>query len=136
VNKTKLGKKHKEYQKQNPSLFAAISRRWRKNHPLKALAATRKWFAKNPGKYSQHNSLRRARILKSNGHYTVAEWRELKAKYDYTCLRCHKREPEIKLTPDHVKALADGGSNSIDNIQPLCLSCNSSKGAKHIDYRP
>jgi hypothetical protein len=47
------------------------------------------------------------------------------------------------LVPDHVKAIADGGSNYISNIQPLCHSnkagaiggCNNAKGAKHIDYR-
>jgi 5-methylcytosine-specific restriction endonuclease McrA len=39
------------------------------------------------------------------------------------------------LTEDHVVPLSLGGSNDIDNIQPLCKSCNSSKRGRHIDYR-
>lgn len=28
-----------------------------------------------------------------------------------------------------------GGTNNIDNIQPLCKRCNSSKNKRYIDYR-
>lgn len=39
------------------------------------------------------------------------------------------------LTPDHVVPLSRGGTNYIDNIQPLCGPCNSQKHAKTIDFR-
>ncbi len=44
-------------------------------------------------------------------------------------------EPKSILTPDHIIPLSQKGPNTIDNIQPLCLNCNSSKGTKTIDYR-
>lgn len=59
----------------------------------------------------------------------------MKARYDYTCLRCGKREPEIMLTPDHIIPVVKGGSSDISNIQPLCGPCNSAKGANWTDYR-
>lgn len=49
------------------------------------------------------------------------------------CLACGKKD--IKLTPDHIVPLFVGGINAIQNIQPLCLSCNISKGIKIIDFR-
>ena len=36
--------------------------------------------------------------------------------------------PDMKLTRDHVIPLTKKGTNFITNIQPLCRSCNSSKG--------
>lgn len=78
---------------------------------------------------------RRAIVKKLKKHFTKIEWIELKGKYDFTCLRCKKREPEILLTPDHIVPLLRGGSNTIDNIQPLCGKCNRWKSIKIIDFR-
>jgi 5-methylcytosine-specific restriction endonuclease McrA len=89
---------------------------WRKNNPEKVQSQRRAYFAK-----------RRALIAK--------EWRELKDKYSHTCLKCGRSEPSIKLTPDHVVPLSLGGSNGIDNIQPLCWGCNAAKQARYVDYR-
>lgn len=79
--------------------------------------------------------IRRARE-KSGESFTRSEWRELKKKYDYTCLCCGKREPEIKLTHDHIVPVSKNGANTIDNIQPLCHECNNRKHTDTTDYRP
>lgn len=81
-------------------------------------------------KASKHR--RRARE-KAGGSFTPAEWLALLEKYNYTCLCCG--DNTSKLTPDHIKPLALGGSNTIDNIQPLCIDCNTRKGATEVDYR-
>lgn len=67
--------------------------------------------------------------------FTTPQWEDLKKRHDFTCLACKRAEPEIKLEADHVLPMANGGSNQISNIQPLCRACNAKKGAKHIDYR-
>lgn len=74
----------------------------------------------------------RTRKTKAGGFYTLSEWKYLCKKYDYRCLRCHKRR---KLTADHVIPVSMGGSSNISNIQPLCQPCNSKKGTKTTDYR-
>jgi 5-methylcytosine-specific restriction endonuclease McrA len=80
---------------------------------------------------------RMLRIACQKAHsFTRKEWVEMKERYNYTCLRCKKREPEIKLQRDHVVPVSAGGINSASNIQPLCRRCNPAKGIKSTDYRP
>ena len=76
-------------------------------------------------------SQRRAIKRGNGGYHTKEQWEELKNIYKHTCPRCRKCEPEIKLTVDHILPVGMGGSNNIENIQPLCSRCNSSKGDRH-----
>lgn len=82
--------------------------------------------------YPVHKSIKAARLaaLKVNGgSHTEEQWEQMKRDHDYKCLCCGRKEPFIKLTRDHIKAISRGGSNDISNIQPLCISCNARKNA-------
>lgn len=105
----------------------------------KKRTSARKSYKKDPLKFIkrqlQHKRNRRARIEGNGGKITDKQWNSLKEFYNFTCLCCGRKEPEIKLELDHVIPISLGGMHDIDNAQPLCKSCNSSKRAKHIDYR-
>lgn len=137
----------REYRKRKPEIFRAIKRRKYAKNPEQARGHSRKWAAKNrdrcrenllswrqrnPAQHCLLEQTRRARKQGAGGSYTVAEWKELRAKYNNQCVRCGQ---EKTLTADHVIPISKGGSSDISNIQPLCKPCNSSKRDKTTDYR-
>jgi len=85
---------------------------------------------------SHYRRIRRALKYNAEGSHTQGEWQLLKKQYGFICPCCKRKESEIKLTEDHIIPLSRGGSDWIENIQPLCVSCNSRKHAKTIKYEP
>lgn len=72
-------------------------------------------------------SRRRARKLMSPpGDPTLLKSR-LKEIYESPCARCGTTE---NINADHIIPLDKGGFNAAFNLQPLCGSCNSRKGAR------
>jgi len=51
-------------------------------------------------------------------------------KYNFSCVNCGCKD-KSKLTIDHIKPVAKGGTDKESNLQILCKSCNSKKGAKY-----
>lgn len=80
------------------------------------------------------NNQRRVAKLRAEGFHTLDEWNTLKEICNWTCQDCRRSEPDIQLTRDHIVPLTKGGTDFIENIQPLCGSCNSKKQNKTINF--
>lgn len=85
-----------------------------------------------------HHNTRAARLAyaRSLGTHTKEEWEALKRITGYKCVRCGCEIIDNAPVKDHIIPVYLKGSDSIDNIQPLCKSCNSSKTGETTDYRP
>jgi 5-methylcytosine-specific restriction endonuclease McrA len=69
----------------------------------------------------------RAIKLGYSGVFTAIEWREVCHKHNYRCVKCLKIVDFELMTIDHIVSMLHGGTNTIDNIQPMCARCNSGK---------
>jgi 5-methylcytosine-specific restriction endonuclease McrA len=121
--------------KKRPELSGKNAYNWKGGKDLENWSRLRKkWRVEHYDRILYLNSRRRIMKLKALGYHTFDEWETLKAQYDWTCPCCKRKEPEIKLTEDHIIPLSRGGSDNIENIQPLCKSCNSAKHTKIRRY--
>lgn len=94
---------------------------WKGGHKITSL----EWAKRNPEYLAHIASIRRARLRGAEGSHTLEEWEEVKKHHGYRCVYCGTDE---NITKDHIIPLTKGGTDYIDNIQPLCHNCNSSKG--------
>jgi len=124
---TKLGKRLSEEHKKkiSKSNSGILSSQWKGG--LKKNKVYINWQKGKNGRIKRM-------LNKDNLGHTFGEWELLKIQYGNTCPCCKKSEPEIKLTIDHIIPLSKGGTNLIENIQPLCLKCNMKKHTKIIKY--
>lgn len=84
-------------------------------------------ISKLPSYRSFLQTRRMIRKRLNGGSHTLEQWLRLKQMHAFLCNECGDREPNVKLTEDHIIPLSKGGSDDITNIQPLCAMCNSRK---------
>lgn len=123
-----------KWRKAHPEKVVAYARKWQKAHPEKVATTLREWYKKHPEVVLDQSRNRRARTAEAEGTFTVAEFKALCEATGNRCLS-PDMDHEGPLVPDHVVPLSRGGRNDISNIQPLCRSCNSTKGTRTIDFR-
>lgn len=110
----------------------AAHRDWRARNP----GYEKAWRERNPERAAAHDAARTAsrtyREQQAEGSVRAEIVERIWARDGRRCLSCGS---EKRLTLDHIVPLSKGGTNRPDNLQTLCMPCNSKKGTKVIDYR-
>ena len=95
----------------------------------------KKWRTNNKKRKAEVQRIRYHTKRGNGGSHTQQEWDEMVISFNNKCANpnCTTIYP-YTLTRDHIIPITKGGTSNIDNIQPLCQSCNSTKRDKIIDY--
>lgn len=148
-NKALIKKRAKKYYKtfknRHPERLQEIQRKALKkynakkpwlinNHKKSNKLKHKEWVKKHPENIKIIRKRAKAKRRGVEGSYTLSDWELLKKQYGYTCPCCKRKEPKIELHADHIIPIVKGGTNYIENIQPLCKTCNSRKYTKIIKF--
>lgn len=138
----KIKARDKRYYAANKDrIIAGVLKRARAN-PEAEKARIRAWTKTDNGRLAikANAQKRRARERGADGSFTRAEFVHLCDLLGNRCMCCHQPSSAVKLVPDHIVALIQGGANDIGNIQPLCSACNARKGRETknwiLDFTP
>jgi 5-methylcytosine-specific restriction endonuclease McrA len=141
-NKTLLNKKSRVWREENKEHLSklkmiyheknkeALNAKKRENYHANReqwIAKAKVWREKNPEKKLEANHRRRAKA-RQNGVYAVSA-SFMKKLYNSCCIACGSKD---RISADHIIPIARGGRHSEGNLQPLCISCNSSKNSKTV----
>lgn len=125
----------REWERLNPEKTKSYRRKIRDRSKYKDSIdrARKRWIDRNPEEWRmirKVNGIRRRTRTYKLDPINLKEWKVKVATLGNVCQICRKTEPEVKMTIDHIIPVARGGTNRTDNLQPLCVGCNCSKGAK------
>ena len=139
-NIDKYRQRQREARAKNPEKTLAQRREFYARHKERLRAEQRMRYMANPGPFTKArrrwekanpDAVRAKKLRRRGRDYVTSEHlRLLREALGDRCLRCGSG---CDVCWDHVVPLAAGGSGGPLNLQPLCRSCNSSKGHKTSD---
>lgn len=126
-HKEKLSLEYKKWSQENRHVVRAVGYRYFTKNKTKVHKRNKIYRQNNMDKVLFWNGKRRVAKRNIEGSHTLEQWLELRKNTNGICPKCKKNVGLKKLTKDHIVPISKKGTDNIDNIQPLCKQCNSSK---------
>lgn len=128
-NQEAIAERNNIYKINNREKVLAYNREYAVKNFEKEKAKLVAWRLNNPDKYKEQvrreNHKRRVRMKQAESFAINDSF--LKKLYSSSCAICGSDD---RIQADHIIPITKGGTHSEGNLQPLCISCNSSKGNK------
>lgn len=114
--------------------LAAAQEKYEKRVDAGKKSAAKKW-GDAAGRETRSERLSQARKIST---HTADEWAAMVDVFG-GCVKCGVKNEDVHggaVCKDHIAPIVHGGSDGLDNLQPLCRECNSKKAANdRTDYR-
>lgn len=125
----------KRYAQKNAAKLSAYKKAWASQNPEKIKRTLSAYYNSNKDKFKINVHNRRARIKGGGGRFSHGLADRLLTLQRGKCACCKTDLGASGFHIDHHMPIALGGSNTDDNAQLLCPTCNLSKHAKHpVDF--
>lgn len=128
-NKEKVIAATKRYAAENADAVAAQKAEYYKRHRAKFRAIASEWVKNNKDAIRAYRHVRRAQIGADRLSKDIVARLMVLQKGKCPCCRADISTGKNHI--DHIIPLASGGRNIDENVQLLCVTCNTKKGAKH-----
>jgi hypothetical protein len=132
AKKKQYGKNEWQSKKNNPK-YIEYRKKWIEDNKDDIAQKSKEYRDKNRILLLPHRSNQRAKKRGIEGKISMHEWKAALNLTNFMCIAC---EESVADSIDHVVSFTNGGTNTYDNIQPMCLRCNLKKGTKEVDFRP
>jgi len=125
VNRESIAKYHKLYRKEHLTDIAKKSKQYYETNKESTLEHIKLYKRENKDAVNRLKHRREARKRKLPHTLTSLQWENIKLNFGNTCAYCGESK---KLTIEHFIPLSKMGELTVDNVLPICLSCNCSRG--------
>lgn len=107
--------------------YKSLKRKSDKKYSQTTKGKENKYFSETKRRHKKHQLIQ---------NFTFQQWEEKVHQTNGVCPCCTKEVGIDKLTMDHIMPISKapvGFEYTIEDVQPLCMPCNSTKGAKIME---